>query len=211
MGNDLYIYVDESGNSGLVLDPKQPKFWLCALVCKEDLDSVALPELAIIRRKLKYALRRDPHAELHGNRLKYEGIKRIVPELIKISARSVERFAVIHIDKGFLARLKIADIVLSPDWNPAITKWTHETPLLRQWLVHTLVECMEGDVADVWPSILHSDKEAVLHILKQTHIRLLASVASDRIKNLLGDAIGCALSLHERWQVTISLKDAPKQ
>lgn len=136
----LYYYVDESGNTGLNLfDEVQPMLYYGVMGCRYDLDVKAEPLLKTLRAELGVD-------RLHANQL---GVGRLTPiarRLTDFSKKDGIRFSLFTIKKRDHALITFFDQVFDSGLNNAIS-WQHYWTPLRYALLFKVVHLFDEDLA----------------------------------------------------------------
>ena len=103
----LYVYADDSGNSGLNLfDEQQPYYWTAALLSPVDIQAVGLKDHKRWTSQLNVS-------ELHGALLGVDGIEQIAIEMRDFFKKHGCRFVFSMVEKRYLAGTMLAQLVLT--------------------------------------------------------------------------------------------------
>jgi hypothetical protein len=110
----MYVYVDESGNTGYrIFDPDQPVFVTAALMTKTNFDLTQAAAVAGVARKAGVPA-------LHASALGANGVEAIADDLSRIIKRADARFFVSRLEKRYLAAAKVFDTYFDAGENDAM-------------------------------------------------------------------------------------------
>lgn len=110
----MYVYVDESGNTGYrIFDPDQPVFVTAALMTKTNFDLTQARAVAAIARKAGVPA-------LHASALGAKGVEAIADDLSRLIKRADARFFVSRLEKRYLAAAKVFDTYFDAGENEAM-------------------------------------------------------------------------------------------
>lgn len=185
----MFFYVDESGHTGAHLfDEAQPKLYYGLLSSTVNLDYVAEPRLASLRRRLGV---NRLHAAQQGN----GRLAQIADGLIDIQKRFRLRFDFYRVAKPDHAVICFFDQVFDQGMNLAIT-WTGYWTPLRYVLLLKLASLFDEDLAKrAWAARINLDNEAADRELIAVceHLRSrLQHLPDVRSRQLIGDALAWA-------------------
>jgi hypothetical protein len=163
----LYVYADESGNTGNNLfDPNQPTLWACCVISNKHVDALATATIKKWRRAI------EPN-ELHGTTLGFSRIDTIAEEFCKLISRLNLSFHFIELDKSFHAALKFFDTVFDAGLNPEMSPLHYNVRACRMQLLFVTVRHI--DVEDrklFWSSLLSGDKTSFSEVVSHVRSRL---------------------------------------
>lgn len=145
----MYVYVDESGNTGYrVFDPEQPLFVTAAMMTKTNFDAVRKGALAAIARKVGASA-------LHANELGVGRIEEIADDLLKIVKQADARFFVSRLEKRYLVAAKVYDTYFDAGENLAVPWHAYWIRPLRLTLMFKIVQYVltEEIAGAVWDCV----------------------------------------------------------
>ncbi|EKN3442206.1 DUF3800 domain-containing protein [Yersinia enterocolitica] len=184
----MHFYVDETGHTGPKLfDPTQPVLSYGVLSSPADLDEVAEPELAVLRKKLGVQ-------RLHAAELGMYRLSEVVDTLLVLQKKHRVRFDIWQVAKRDHAIISFFDQVFDQGVNPVVPWTAYWTPL-RYPLLLNLANLFDDDLAEkAWNARLeaHNERSAALFcevcdvLLQRVHILDARSV------ELITDALGWA-------------------
>ena len=184
----IFVYVDESGNTGFNLfDDNQPFFWTAALLSPVDLQVVG----TAIHKQLTARLNMS---ELHGAALGIAGIKEIARELKDFLAEYGCGFVFCKFEKRYHAGTMIAQMLLDTDFNRAVSSMHDFIPLFRRMLTLNILAGLRlKDAKEFWDAYQRRDVGRFVRVLNNLQVRVYESSIDKRSKQLLLDAITWAL------------------
>jgi hypothetical protein len=182
---DLFIYVDESGNTYAdLLNVNQPFYTMVALLSESDLQE---------KRDVVEALRRRhtiKTPELHGLslfRTRSSGAYREVLTLIEDSSISP---MVVVIDKFFITAAKIVDTFFDPHDNPQVPwalYWNRSSRLAMVELIGLSLN--EEAVKSFLDGILHENREALASTASMLRSRIGITLKMHLLRNIVSKAL----------------------
>lgn len=140
--NEMYCYVDESGNTGTNLfDPAQPNLYYGLLTSKTNLDVTVEPLLRAAREKLGVE-------RLHANELGVGRLSEIAPILGQFALKRDVRFSMYKVVKPDHAVITFFDQVFDTHLNDAVS-WHHYWTPLRYLLLLKVAYLFDEETAKV--------------------------------------------------------------
>lgn len=135
----MYFYVDESGNSGSNLfDPNQPRLHYGVLGCAKNLDIIAEPMLARLRKELGVK-------RLHAKDLREQRLKKVAEAFTLFQKRHDVRFQFYSVVKADHAVMSFFDQVFDSGVNDAVSWHNYWTPL-RYLLLMKVAHLFDDDL-----------------------------------------------------------------
>lgn len=185
-GFGLYFYVDESGHTGANLfDEHQPMLYYGVLSSRINIDLLAAPKLAAIRKKLGVA-------RLHAAELGNGRLPSMVDDIVQLQKRFDIRFDLYRVAKPDHAIICFFDQVFDQGMNPAIT-WTGYWTPMRYVLLLKLASLFDEDLAKLaWQARITPDDDKA-HAQMQSVCRELQGrldhLPDARSRQLIGDTL----------------------
>lgn len=141
----MYMYLDESGNTGLhIFDENQRHFYLLTTLSKWNINR-------LFSTSHSKALSLLNCEELHGNELGHHGIEKVTHVLGRVIKRSGSRFILCKAEKLFFAAALLFDSIFDPDQNPAASWEVYMDNGLRDELFHLFLQSMPYEILnDFW-------------------------------------------------------------
>lgn len=200
----MYFYIDESGHTGPnIFDSAQPMLYYGVLSSRLNLDVVAEPSLASLRRRLQAA-------RLHAAELGVGRLVEISSDLIKLVKRLGMRFDVYRVAKPDHAIICFFDQVFDQGMNPAVT-WTGYWTPMRYVLLLKLASLFDEELASkAWIARIEPNDAIALPLLQEVCAELRGRVhalSDARSRQLVTDALTWA----ERNPAEISYNVASKK
>lgn len=200
----MFFYVDESGQTGPNLfDAAQPMLYYGVLSSRMNLDVVAEPILASMRRRLQVP-------RLHAAELGVGRLVAISPGLVQLSKRLEMRFDIYRVAKPDHAIICFFDQVFDQGMNPAMT-WTGYWTPLRYMLLLKLATLFDEQLArKAWAARIEPNDQIALPLMQEVCVELRSRVQSlpdARSRQLVSDALTWA----ERNPTEISFNVASKK
>jgi hypothetical protein len=182
----MYFYVDESGHTGPNLfDSAQPMLYYGVLSSRLNLDVVAEPSLAPMRRSLQVP-------RLHAAEL---GVGRLVDislGLVQLAKRLEMRFDIYRVAKPDHAIICFFDQVFDQGMNPAVT-WTGYWTPLRYVLLLRLASLFDEELArKAWAARIEPKDQIALPLMQEVCVELRSRVHAfpdARSRQLFTDAL----------------------
>jgi hypothetical protein len=154
----MHFYVDETGHTGPKLfDPTQPVLSYGVLSSPADLDKVAEPELAALRKKLGVP-------RLHAAELGIHRLSEVVDSILVLQKKHRVRFDIWQVVKCDHAIISFFDQVFDQGMNPVVPWTSYWTPL-RYPLLLNLANLFDDVLAEkAWLARLeaHDERSATL-------------------------------------------------
>jgi len=183
----FFVYIDESGNTGLNLfDDEQPFFMTGALIAHNDVQIVA----SKAHRKWTSQLN---VGELHGSELGIEGIRIIATELEQFLSASCCHFLFSLVEKRYHAGTMFAQMIFDTDFNRAVSPMHDFNPLMRRMLTLDLLNVLTfSEARDFWKAYVKHDLVTFSRIVDNLQVRVLERCPSARERDILLDALSWA-------------------
>lgn len=198
----MYIFIDESGNSGLSLfDESQPYFYSLAISCRKNFDSESKKSMNQLRRQLGCD-------ELHANKLGLSRIDSISGQLLRIMKDNGLKFFFIIIEKQYVALVRIFDSLFDPFDNKAVPWSAYNIEALRCLLLIKFSRMIDKEVLEkFWNSCLMEKRKDLAESAFTDVCKILKSrlnkIIDLRSKKIISDAIDWALEYNS--QIVFSL------
>lgn len=182
---DLFIYVDESGNTYAdLLNVDQPFYTMVALLAESDLQA---------KRDVVESLRRR-HAiktpELHGSslfRTRSSGAYQEVLALIEDPSISP---MVVVIDKFFITAAKIVDTFFDPHDNPQVPWALYWNRSSRLTMVELIGQSLnEEAIKSFLDGILHGNRESLAFTASMLRSRTRLTLKTPLLRNIVSRAL----------------------
>lgn len=205
----LYVYVDESGNSGRNLfDEHQPDFYTGAIISKGDFDE-------LWSSKVKKIANSIGHENLHANEIGPKDIEVIAPDLLNLFNSSRLSFFVSRVEKRYLLATKLFDILYDSGENAAVAWHNYNFKPLKIILAMKLGHVVEDNVARrFWDCILilNEDKlrSEITEVCKDIKDNILKSKLDKRSKEVLSEGVDWIIKHPEALQVVNERKITKK-
>jgi hypothetical protein len=195
-------FTDETGNSGVEMDLRQPWFRTATLL----VPSSKAQELGAGIANLAGAVGR----ELHGSELGVGGLAPIAGQLEALVRRHQCRFIFTNVEKMHLAAMKFADTVMDTGNNRAVAWWDYWVPMQRWYFAHVL-EFLLGTKGErqFWLAYRRKDIERFRTVVFGVLARLQTEVRDPRTRELLHDALEWALVHPDEVLAKRSNMDSP--
>lgn len=145
----MYIYVDESGNSGTsIVDDAQPNLYSLAISCSRDFDYAAQKAMDHIRRIIK-------DDEIHAHKVGLSKINSISGHILRIGKDLGVRFHFVAIEKNYVSLVRLFDCIFDPFDNPAVPWTAYNLGVLRNLLLVKFSYLLhEEDAVGFWNNCL---------------------------------------------------------
>lgn len=186
----MHFYVDETGHTGPNLfDRTQPVLSYGVLSSPADLDKVAEPELAALRKKLGVT-------RLHAAELGMHRLSDVVDTLLVLQKKHRIRFDIWQVVKCDHAIISFFDQVFDQGMNPVVPWTAYWTPL-RYPLLLNLANLFDDVLAEkAWRARLeaHDERSSSLFsevcgvLLQQAH-----TLGDARFEEIITDALSWAM------------------
>lgn len=199
----MYFYVDESGHTGPNLfDAAQPMLYYGVLSSRLNLDVVAEPSLASMRRSL-----RAPR--LHAAELGVGRLIDVSPGLVQLAKRLEMRFDIYRVAKPDHAIICFFDQVFDQGMNPAVT-WTGYWTPLRYVLLLKLASLFDEELAQkAWAARIEPKDQIALPVMQEVCVELRSRVHAlpdARSRQLVTDALTWAEKNPEELSYNVASK-----
>lgn len=200
----MFFYVDESGHTGANLfDATQPKLYYGLLSSDVNLDYVAEPRLASLRKRLGTD-------RLHAAQLGNGRLVAIADDLIDIQKRFKLRFDLYRVAKPDHAVICFFDQVFDQGMNPAITWSGYWTPL-RYVLLLKLASLFDEELARrAWAARINLNDEVAdreLMAICESLRSKLHHLPDARSRQLIGDALAWTIANPREISYNVSSKE----
>lgn len=151
----LYVYIDESGNTGKnVFDASQPDYYGAAFICKGNFDvshSNRIKDLAKIFEE----------DAIHANHLGLGRIEKISSRLLDIWTAAEASFFVSRVQKEYLLATKMFDVLFDSGENASVAWHNYNFRPLRIVLAFKLNHIVNEEIRrDFWRCLLSKQTEA---------------------------------------------------
>jgi hypothetical protein len=194
----MFIYADESGNSGRNLfDEVQPIYRQGAILTLADAEAVLDP---VIRPELESR----GLARLHANELPPHEVAAIALRLIDVlDAATPWEFHVTAIHKPYLATTKFVDTIFDAGENVGARQLWYNHEFFRHTICCAIDEMLTPrNRQDFWSAFLADDVEGMKASIRNAQTYLHRKVRDRRLREVIGDAFRCALRYPE--ELTLS-------
>jgi hypothetical protein len=194
----MFIYADESGNSGRNLfDEAQPIYRQAAILTLADAEAVLEP---VIRPELESR----GLARLHANELRPHEVAAIAARLIDVlDAAAPWEFHVTLIHKPYLATTKFVDTVFDAGENVGARSLWYNLEFFRHTIccaIDEMLTCRNRE--KFWSAFLTDDVEGIKASIRNAQTYLDRRVNARRLREVIRDAFHCALGYPE--ELTLS-------
>ncbi len=144
----IYVYVDESGNTGKnIFDPSQPDYLAGALISKGDFDLRHTDRIKAIAAKIGATA-------IHGNELGLNKLETIAPNLHELLHSAGTHFFVSRVEKKYLLATKMFDVLFDSGENAAVAWHHYNFKALKIILAFKLGHIIDHNIAREFWSIL---------------------------------------------------------
>ena len=204
--NDVYAFVDETGNTGgNIFDKDQPDFLTAALVTKSDFDKAFSCDW-------KALCRAHGQSSIHANRLGFETLDASAPGALKILKKADARFFLARVEKRYLLATKIFDTFFDSGENPAVPFTAYNIRALRMVLCFKVASLVDEGVGRQFWTMLLSRKEkdavAMMPAICETLLDRIWSIPDERSQKVISDALVWARDHPEAFDVVVSRRHA---
>lgn len=187
----MHFYVDETGHTGRNLfDRTQPVLSYGVLSSPADLDKMAEPELAVLRKKLGVT-------RLHAAELGMHRLSDVVDTLLVLQKKHRIRFDIWQVVKRDHAIISFFDQVFDQGMNPAVPWTAYWTPL-RYPLLLNLAFLFDDELAEkAWRARLEAHDERSSTLFCEVCSVLLSRVDmldDPRFNEIVTDALSWAMA-----------------
>ncbi len=188
----MYAYIDESGNTGGELfDEEQPIFYSCALISKQNIDELILPEVKTIASRVGFE-------KLHANEMGLSRLTPIIGNIYNLIKYHDLQFKICIIDKKFLALTKYFDSIFDSGENLAVPWHAYNVRQLRYLLLVKFAHLVdENMLKDFWKAYRKRKKEdaerGLEPVLRETLARA-PNLPDKRSREIISDSINWALN-----------------
>jgi hypothetical protein len=147
----MYVFVDESGNTGAHLfDEAQPIFLTVALMTRTDFDAIYTKPIANLARAVG-------DTQLHAAKLGVARIEEIARPLHKLLQRADPRFYISRVEKRYIVATKMFDLLFDPGENRAASPHIYLMRPLRITFAVKFAEIVTEDMArNFWASMMET-------------------------------------------------------
>jgi hypothetical protein len=184
----VFIYADESGNTGRNLFDLQSIYWQGAIISVEDLGTVLEPVIDALRRRL--SVDRLHAAEMRS----VDSVRAITALMDALDASSTWAFHVTEIEKSWVATTKFVDTVFDSGLNKG-ARWHWYNVEAFRHLLCLILDSLFTDalLQDFWRAFLADDADAVGRVIRQLWDELKSRSPDPRLSEVIGDAFRFAL------------------
>lgn len=189
----MYIYIDESGNSGLnISDEAQPLFYAFSLQSEIDFEKRIRCQMEKIRNDIQCC-------ELHGNELGIAKIDSIADSLLAICKKYNFTFSISIIEKKFLALAQLFDCLFDSGINIAVPYHVYNIFELRGLLLEKISTIINIDIVNkFWNGCIHEKNISKAHANMQDVceyiIQNVDKLKDNRSREIVRDAMVWAKS-----------------
>ena len=150
----MYVFVDESGNTGAHLfDEAQPIFLTVALMTRSDFDAINAKSIAALAREVG-------DTQLHAAKLGVGRIEEIARPLHKLLQRAEPRFFVSRVEKRYIVATKMFDLLFDPGENRAASPHIYMLRPLRITFAVKFAGIVTEDMARAfWASMMETNAD----------------------------------------------------
>lgn len=184
----MYVYIDESGNSGVnISDSAQPFFYALSLQSKIDFEKRIKCQMAKIRNDIQCS-------ELHGNEIGIAKIDSIADSLLSICKKYEFSFHLSIIEKKFLAIVQLFDCLFDSGINEAVPYYIYNIFEHRGNLLLNVASIVDIDIiSKFWNGCIHERNASKAHINLQNIcdniIKNTRKLKDNYSKKLIKDAL----------------------
>lgn len=146
----MYVYVDETGNTGEnIFDDNQPFFVTAALITKTNFDVLQRRAVGRIAASLGVE-------ELHAAELGVARLNKVAPDLLSVIKGCDARIFVSRVEKKYLAMTKVVDTVFDSYENPSVPWHVYNFKHLRLLMLFKLAQYVfdENLARRFWESLM---------------------------------------------------------
>lgn len=183
----MYVFVDESGNTGAHLfDEAQPIFLTVALMTRGDFDAVFAKPIANLAAQLG-------ETQLHASKLGVARVEDIARPLHKLLQRADPRFFISRVEKRYIVATKMFDLLFDPGENRAASPHIYLIRPLRISFAVKFAGVVTEDMARAfWASMMETNADRARGGMIQfcdDVLALLPGVADTGLRERIGPAI----------------------
>lgn len=184
----MYIYADETGNTGRNIFEPPGLYQEGAILALDDIEPIVSPILDRFRRK-------EGVARIHANEIRRESVREIGETIIDtLDAGTTWQFHLTVIDKPYLATTKFVDTVFDSGENLGARWHWYNIGFLR----HTLCCLIDEMLTDLnrrafWEAYLADDREGVKDAVRNARTYLDRCTSDRRLETVVLDAFDFAL------------------
>ncbi len=196
----MYVYVDETGNTGNhIFDKDQPIFVTAAMMTKTNFDVVYAKDIAAIARKVGAEV-------LHANELGVGRIEIVAPDLLRIVKRAEAKFFLSRVEKLYLAAAKVMDTYFDAGENLAVPWHIYWLKTLKLTITFKLATCVitEEIAAKVWACLISAGEEQSKTFFVEAASEMLENVPQipdGRTRQVVMDALNWAIENPQNFAV----------
>lgn len=184
----MYVYIDESGNSGVnISDSAQPFFYALSLQSKVDFEKRIKCQMAKIRNDIQCS-------ELHGNEIGIAKIDSIADSLLSICKKYEFSFHLSIIEKKFLAIVQLFECLFDSGINRGVPYHIYNIFEFRGVLLVKVASIIDDDIiCKFWNGCIHENNTEKAHTNLQNICDIIIDNTSRlkdaRSKELIKDAL----------------------
>jgi len=195
----MYIYADESGNTGKNIFDKPERYALGAILTSQDIES-DLEELVEKLCKKFYI------SKLHANSLDVDQNLEIANSVLDFVQDADFKLFICSIYKPYLSTTKFIDTLFDNAENKAVPPLWYQFEFFRHYLCLIFEELLDDiDKRLFWTSYLESNVDLYIKILNIVRERLSSYELDSRTYQVINDSLNFAIRFPEKI-VTISTK-----
>lgn len=202
----MYVYVDETGNTGKNLfDEDQPNFLTAALVSRTNFDVLHSSKI----KAIAHSIGEDA---LHANEIGFRGIEEIAEPLRVLLKKSQVRFLFSRVEKRYLLATKVVDHLFDSGENTAVPWHVYNIRPLRIMMVFKVASLLDLELAQLfWDCLMEGNEQKCRALLVRFSEKLLPRIESlpdQRSQDLVHDALDWVIANPEALQIHTKTKHA---
>ena len=153
---DGWVYLDESGNTGLnLLDPAQPTYSLAGWIVRADQVDAARAAVARVARE-------SGSGDLKGSRMMRSATgrhraERVIGDLRRLGCQPVYSLY----EKHYAVAAKVVDTFLDSEYNDHLPASFDADSIAKQSVAQQLYDLPDGSLAPAWDAIRAVDREGM--------------------------------------------------
>lgn len=200
----MYVYIDESGNTGENLfDQNQPVFMIAALMTKTNFD-------LIYRKKLRKICKKIDVEVLHANELGFGKLEEVALDLLKVLKKSDARVFLSRVVKIDLAATKLVDTIFDSGENLSVPWHIYNYKPLRLLLVIKVAYLLDEQLLKVfWSSLMDKHQTRAYDKFKKVLHDILIRVEAlpdERSREIVKEAVIWAINNPEAIHLHINAR-----
>lgn len=193
IGINMYIYVDESGNTGNnMFDKNQPDFFLCGCISKRDIEK-------IYTHQFKSLLNKYSINELHGNEIGLSKLNIMAVDILKFIKKANLKFIFIVIDKYCFSAIKLFDTIFDQGENIAVPFHCYWDRNNRYILLYNFMSLQNRDLVEKFSKFclnstnMETSKKVFINVLNSLLLRLEKHSFDNRTTEIFKNAFTWAI------------------